>query len=130
MDNPLVIGSVLALLGTIAAALIAGIFRAVTQPQRRNGRNGLTPRSAALNPEDAKSGELAAAFWLQQFKLLVDLSNLQSSKMESFGVKLDALRSETQYGFGVTNTLLQDILRELRHTNGRDGRDARREAGL
>jgi len=118
MDSIIAVATI-GFVGSIVSAVVLYTNR------RRNGSGSGSPRSA-IDPEHAKSGELAAAFWLQQFKLVYDTLNLHAAKMEGFGVKIDALRSETQHGFGCSNTLLQDILRELRYDNGRrEGRHER-----
>jgi len=118
------------LIAVAAIGFVGSIVSAVVlyTNRRRNGRNGSS--RTAIDPEHAKSGDLAAAFWLQQFKLIYDTLNLHAAKMDGFGVKIDALRAETMHGFGSTNTLLQDILRELRHNNGRAATTGRRDAGL
>ena len=101
MHEAIVVSGIISLIGIATAGLIGGIFRLTTA--KRNGTSGAR---IALNPEDVKSGDMAASFWLHEHRKTREVLSVHASKMESFGVKLDALSNEMRAGFGATNTLL------------------------
>ena len=105
MDNPIVVSGIIMLMSTMAAGLIGGIFRLATSNKNGRVKNG----RLAINPEDARSGDLASSFWLQHFQTINNQLVVHTTKLESFGSKLDQLVTE----MATANQLLKDILKVL-----------------